>query len=52
MSKSRYPLVLLLILLMAGCADMQPFEYQAVDEIPPGSGLFSGDDGEFVIFRR
>jgi hypothetical protein len=41
-----------MILLAAGCAHMQPFEFQEIDEIPPGPGLFSGDDGEFVIFRR
>jgi hypothetical protein len=52
MSKSLYLAFLLVTLLAAGCAHMQPFEVQPADQIPPGPGLFSGDDGEFVIFRR
>ena len=38
-------------LLIAGCAG-KPFEPTKIDEIPPGPGLLSGDDGEFVIYRR
>jgi hypothetical protein len=45
-----------LILLLAGigltaCA-AEPFDYTPVDEIPPGPGLLSGEEGEFVIYRR
>ena len=36
---------------LAGCA-AEPFEYTPVDEIPLGPGLLTGDDGEFVIYRR
>jgi len=47
-------LLLLLATLgvLAGCAHSEPFEYVAIDEIPPGPGLFSGEEGEFVLFRR
>ena len=36
---------------LAGCA-AAPFDYTPVDEIPPGPGLLSGEDGEFVVYRR
>ena len=38
-------------LWLAACA-AEPFDYTPVDEIPPGPGLLSGEDGEFVIYRR
>ena len=34
---------------LVACADVKPFEYTPGSEIPPGPGLFSGEDGEFVI---
>jgi hypothetical protein len=34
---------------LAGCAEFQPFEPPVAGEIPPGPGLLSGADGEFVI---
>jgi hypothetical protein len=38
---------------MAACsASPQPFEYQPDNELKPGPGFFSGENGEFVIFRR
>ena len=43
---------LLLILLLAGCANYKPIETYPSDEIPDGPGLFSGEDGKFIIFRR
>ena len=39
-------------LLFAGCADFQPFEPPVPGELNPEPGLFSGPDGEFVLFRR
>ena len=36
---------------LAACA-AEPFDYTPVDEIQPGPGLLSGEDGEFVIYRR
>jgi hypothetical protein len=38
-------------LLLTACA-AEPFDYTPADEIPPGPGLLSGEDGEFVIYRR
>lgn len=38
-------------LWLAACA-AEPFDYTPVDEIQPGPGLLSGEDGEFVIYRR
>ncbi len=31
---------------------MEPMEYTAIDQIPPGPGLITGDDGEFVLYRH
>lgn len=39
-------------LLLAACVKAEPFESDEVDEIPTGSGVFTGEDGEFVIFRK
>jgi len=39
--------------LMAGCAaSPQPFEYHDDRDEKPGPGLFSGDQGGFVIHRE
>jgi hypothetical protein len=38
-----------LALLLAACAGAKPFEYQPIHEIPEGPGLFTGEDGEWVI---
>jgi len=37
---------------LAACSGVKSYEFVAIDEIPPGPGLFSGEDGEFVIYRR
>ena len=37
---------------LAACAEITPVEYTEIDEIPPGPGLFSGEDGEFTLYRR
>lgn len=43
--------VLLAVLLAGGCAaGPKPFDYSAVDEVKPGPGLLSGDDGVFTIY--
>jgi hypothetical protein len=47
----RLVITLLAGLWLAACA-AEPFDYTPVDEIPPGPGLLSGEDGEFVIYRR
>ncbi len=45
-------IVALVALVLAACGGAKPFDYQpTADEMKPGGGLFSGDDGEFVIYR-
>lgn len=38
--------------LAAACAQVTPVAYTETDEIPPGPGLLSGEDGEFTLYRR
>ncbi len=40
------------ILFATACAEVKPFEYTEIHEIQPGPGLFSGEDGEFVLYRN
>jgi hypothetical protein len=50
----RFPihaLAVSVLLLLGACAEMTPLEYTEIHEIPPGSGLLSGDDGKFVLFE-
>jgi hypothetical protein len=41
----------LLLALLARCAGMEPYEPRNNREEGPEKGLFTGDEGEFVIFR-
>jgi hypothetical protein len=51
--KVRWPAVLLLIaVIMAGCAGIEPFEPRNHREEGPEKGLFTGSEGEFVILRK
>lgn len=43
--------VVLLLGLVAGCAELEPFDPPVAGEMLPGPGLFSGPDGAFVVFR-
>ena len=43
---------LLVALLVAGCAGIEPYEPRDYREEGPGRGLFTGSEGEFVIFRK
>lgn len=36
---------------LAACSLGNPVEYTAIDEIPPGPGLLSGEEGEFTLYR-
>ena len=38
--------------LVAGCGQITPVAYTPTDQIQPGSGLLSGEDGEFTLYRR
>ncbi len=39
-----------LLCAVAACAEVKSFEYTEIHEIPPGAGLMSGEDGEFVLY--
>ncbi len=44
-------IVVLVTLGLAACGKATPLDYvQEADEMKPGSGLFSGKKGKFVIF--
>jgi len=43
---------LLVALLVAGCAGIKPYEPRNNREEGPEKGLFTGSEGEFVIFRK
>ena len=40
------------LLVLAGCAGIEPYEPRNNREEGPESGLFTGSEGEFVIFRK
>ena len=50
----KAPLIapLLLALLVVGCSGMKPYEPRDHREEGPEQGLFTGSQGEWVIFRR
>lgn len=55
MKKTALILSLLVSGFMLGaCAnmDIEPMEQPTPGEIPKGPGLFSGEDGEFVVYRK
>lgn len=43
--------MLIMALLLAGCADYMPMAMPDARENPPIDGLFSGPTGEWLIFR-
>ncbi len=38
-------------LAVSACSTYEPGSRTVVDDVPPGPGLFTGDDGAFYIFR-
>ncbi len=44
--------LLVALLVIAGCAGIEPYEPRNNREEGPEKGLFTGSDGEFVIFRK
>ena len=43
----------ILLIVLSGCAvSPEPFEYRADNELKPGPGLFSGENGVFTIYRK
>ena len=46
-------IVVLVTLGLAACGRATPLDcVPEVDEMKPGSGFFTGEDGEFVIYRK
>ena len=43
---------MLVVWLVAGCAGIKPYEPRDHREEGPEKGLFTGSEGEFVIFRK
>ncbi len=43
--------IILVCTLLAACAEGKPFDPPQAGEIPPGPGLFTGEDGEFRLLR-
>ena len=43
---------LLVALLVTGCAGIKPYEPRDNREVGMEKGLFTGSEGEFVIFRK
>ena len=55
--KNRWLVFLLAVFLLSvqpftGCSQWKPFKAPVSDDIPEGPGLLSGEDGEFVIYRK
>jgi hypothetical protein len=44
--------LLVALLVIAGCAGIQPYRPRDNREEGPEKGLFTGSEGEFVIFRK
>jgi hypothetical protein len=50
--KALWVSILLLALLVSGCAGIEPYEPRNNREEGPQKGVFTGSEGEFVIFRK
>ena len=44
--------MLLIAFVMAGCAGIEPYEPRNNREEGPEKGIFTGSEGEWVIFRK
>ena len=45
--------VLGMVIGLAACATSpEPFEYQNTNEVKPGRGVFTGEDGTWTIYRQ
>ena len=46
-------LVLGAVMCLAACAaSPEPFEYKDTNEVKPGRGVFTGEDGTWTIYRQ
>ena len=50
--KALLPSLIVVSLLVAGCAGIESYEPRDSREEGPEQGLISGSDGEFVIYRK
>ena len=48
----RHILWFLVLLVIVGCSGIEPLELTNTREEGPERGLFSGSEGEFVIYRK
>jgi hypothetical protein len=48
----RAVILLLIFVLLIGCGGIQPYEPRNHREEGPEKGLFTGSEGEWVIFRK
>ena len=44
--------VLVATILIAGCSGIEPYNPPDYKETPPGSGMLTGKDGEFVVYSK
>jgi hypothetical protein len=51
-SVCRAVILLLIFVLMIGCGAIQPYEPRNNREEGPEKGLFTGSEGEWVIYRK
>lgn len=51
-AKALWGAILILPLLFTGCADIEPYQPRDYREEGLEKGLFTGSEGEFVIFRK
>ena len=52
MSAKALGLLLLVALTVSACGSYKPFDYVDRNESVTGPGAFSGEDGEWVIYRK
>ena len=45
-------IILGLAMLVAGCSGIEPYDPPDYKETPPGSGLLTGKDGEFIVYTK
>lgn len=45
-------LAVIVLTTLFACAGAEHFEYRSDNEVPEGSGIFSGDDGYFEIIKK
>ena len=48
----RVAVLIMSLGLATACSNVEPFEYTPANEMKPGPGLLSGEDGEFTLFSR